>query len=262
MFMANIQRKFYTSSSTVAKNKGTGIPSWYPDLANKSTWDYDGTTTTDWFYYSHDKDVYLQYGENTSIWAGCRHYVYSVRVNSETQNDDGSIHVSGQVQMIVAGMHNTDFAAGGASVQTKIKIGGKQVYAFNGNTNNEWQTDQFTNNPVSFDVTIQPSQTYDGTTLEISNVYPNHEFNDNTIKVGFALFNPNPPSYTPCGVKQSEWKSCNRNNKANKKKASGSWVVLAEENLGTELHENTGHVRCKQENKWKQSKNMDRSISN
>lgn len=261
MSMANIQRKFYTSSSTVAKNQGTGIPSWYPTLSDKSKWDYDGTTTTDWFYHTKGNDVFLQYGENTSIWAGCRHYVYSVRVNSEEQNDDGSIHVTGQVQMIVAGMHNTDFAAGGASVQTKIKINGKQVYAFNGNTHDEWQTDQFTNSPVSFDATIQPSQTYDGTTLEISNVYPNHEFTDNTIKVGFALFNPNPPTYTPCGVKQTEWKSCNRNNKVNKKKASGSWAAIAEENVGTEWHENKGHIRCKQENKWKQAKNMDRSIS-
>lgn len=257
-----LEKRIIATGNAVLENKGTNVPSWFGDEANKSKWFSSSNTHVDWFYSVNDDTAYLQYGQNVSLWAGCRHLIYSAKVLSETINSDNSITAQVALNVVKYTKHNTDFAAGGVRVIETIDLGGKSIFVRDGNTTDEFSQSNFNNNPQTVTVTIQPEGTNNFSALVVHNDYPNGEFVNNDVTVGFQLYNPLPKQYVPGGVKnQSSWLSNNRNGKRNYKKNDGSWTVIAKENIDDSGKVDTGHERVKKDGSWRQAQNEDANLN-
>ena len=248
--MTDIDVKVGTNSTLVLKKKADGIPAWYPnDVANKAKWWYDGSLDTDYFWAKnfHDAnvyDVFIQYGQNVSQWAACRHFIQSFRLTEQHQNDDGSIYVKGNILPILFGSHITDFAAAGVRVQYKITIGSTTVWTLDGNTTDQWMKDSTISIPI--ETTVAPQETYLGTALTIEIKYPDHEFTDSKTTIGLALYNPTPPTYKPMAMKRGgQYVELNQTAGHIEIKQAGEWVDKSGESVGTIRQSNTGHNRIK-----------------
>ena len=249
-----IQIKFTASTDAKIKKQADGIPSWYPNhVGDKNYWWGDGTTTTDYFYSINGNDMFIQYGQNTSIWAGCRHMVQSVRITKQKENDDGSVYVEGEVVPILYSNHRTDYAMGGVRVITNIYVQEKIIWTKEGNTTDEFQKDS--NIVIPFSTTVAPSKYYTGTALKIVTKYPNHEFSDSTIITGLSLYNPAPPTYKPMAIRKSNvFKTLNRASGFIRIRKSNNWKDISEETL-PEGEPNKGKNRIRKSGAWrKQSK--------
>lgn len=249
--MANIEIKFTLDTDSNSKQEANGVPSWYPShVADKSYWWNDGGTTTDYFYSINGNDMFIQYGQNTSIWAACRHFVQSLRIEEQKENPDGSILVKGEVVPILFASHKTDYALSGVQVQYSISIQGKTIWTLSGSTTDEWQKDS--NVSVPIEVTVKPGETYTGTAMQIKIVYPNHEYEDSNTLVGLSLYNPVPPTYKPMAIRKSNsFKTLNRDSGFIKIRKSNQWEDKSSETY-PEGQEGKGKNRIRKKNVWKQ----------
>ena len=140
--------------------------------------------------------MYIQYGQNTSGWAGTRFFDEQVTISSQTENGDGSITVVGNVHLGPVGAYTTDFFKGNVSVHYTAKVNGQVVHVHDGGTG-----DQYLVNPgtvdIPFTVTISPQTESDVSSLTLDWVYPNREYPNLHFVAGIALYNPTPPTYIP-----------------------------------------------------------------
>jgi hypothetical protein len=237
-------------------DKGSSVPAWFGDFANKDKWDYDGvpadgptngfsrTVTTS----KTDVTSYLQYGQNTTGWAGARFFKQQVVITSQSQNADGSITANGSVNIGIIAAYKTAYAATtGSPVIFTAKVNGVVVHSHTGNT-----IDEYVENPsvanVPFSVTLQPNTSSSTTSLILDWVYPEHQYPDAHFVIGTELYNPNLPTYVPFAIRDSNsWKALNLHNGHIKVRngANGSWVDKSEEIATTSMQPNVGHNRVR-----------------
>lgn len=249
-----------TTQALNVHDKGTSVPPWYGDYANKAKWDTDGQPAsgpTNGFYNlvttsATKVQEFIQYGQNTIGWAGTRFIDETVTVTSQTDLSDGSIHVVGNIHIGPIAAYPTDHLTTPVNVNYTVTVNGKVVHQRSGKTGDSYLENA---NPqdVAFDVTVAPETESVATTMRLDWVYPNHEYPDSHFVLGVALYNPTPPTYVPMAIRKSgSYKSLNKNNGFIRIRHSGSWVNKGEENSNTQKHENTGHNRIRRSSKFLQ----------
>lgn len=247
--------------STQAYNvhdKGTAVPAWYGDYANKNKWWYDGVPAsgnTNGFYSTVTASAtsvhtYLQYGQNTTGWAACRLFDQNVVVTSQTENADGSITVSGNVTVGAIATYRTDFFVAGVPVQFTVRVNGQVIHSHGGLTG-----DQYLELPnpqtVAFTTTVPALQESNVTTVQLDWVYPTHVYPDAHFVLGTALYNPTPPYYTPWAImKNGQWKSLDANNGKFEIMKSGTWTDISNE-VEPSGGVNEGHNQIMKSGQWK-----------
>lgn len=255
-----LEKRIIATGDAVLEDKGTAIPSWVGDESNKSKWFSSTNTHVDWFFAVNTDTAYLQYGQNVSLWAGCRHLIYSASVVSETINADNSITAKVALSITKYTKNNTDFAAGGVRVIENITLGGKLVFVREGNTTDEFVQTSFNNTPQTVTVTIPPQGTNNFAALVVNNDYPDGEFENNNVTVGFQLYNPLPNQYVSGTVKNNgQWYSNNKHGKRNKRKISTGWADIPKQNVDTMGQKDKGNERVKKADNsgWYQARNED-----
>lgn len=250
-------------------DKGTSVPAWFGDFANRNKWDYDGVPAdgpTNGFSHTvttskTDVKAYLQYGQNTTGWAGARFFQQQVVITSQTQNDDGSITASGNVHIGPIAAYRTQYAAAvGYPVMFTARVNGKVVHSHNGSTIDQYLVEPSTSN-VPFSVTLAPDTSSSITTLTLDWVYPEHQYPDAHFVLGTELYNPNPPTYVPFAIRDGgKWKALNLHNGHIQVRngVNGSWVDKSKENTTTSMQPNVGHnrVRNGKDGTWVQAPAM------
>ncbi|MGX7211721.1 hypothetical protein [Enterococcus innesii] len=245
-----IEKRFYiSSSSAVVRNMGNVVPAWSGNYT-RSNWWHDGLTATDYFYSINNNSLFLQYGQNISLWATSKFFGQTVVIESETENANGSITATVSVTPNFFASRSTAFAAAtGVSVRWTIRVNNVVVYTFNGLTNAE-----FTNGNAAtqrFTVTVDPQQTYTGTALTLEVQYPNGEFNNSTVTTGFSLFNPNPISFRPWGIRKSNiFRTLDQDSGFFNIRKSGTWQEVPKMGFNQQGVANQGTSRIRKSNTW------------
>lgn len=261
-------KQFYISSNAIVEDRGGVFPPWSSGdrWDNKANW-YMGNYDTDYFYNLTGDNVdnssfFLQYGQNTSVWASAKFLSYSVFIGSQyTDPALRTITIWGGINPAYFVSRATDFSTGsGVSVIWSIRINGAEVWNYTGNT-----TDEFTNlggNSVTFDAVIQPLETYTQTAFEIFVTYPNGEYPNNHTIVGVAFTNTNEPppqTYKPWAIRTTggAWQDLNTApNGAIYRRVGTVWQDFSEESRATIRDVGTGHNRFRSGNQWRQSPPM------
>lgn len=253
--------------STQAYNmhsRGTSVPAWYGDYANKNKWWNDGVPAngpTNGFYSlvttsATQVQEFIQYGQNTDGWAGTRFIDETVTVTSQTPNADGSITCVGNVHIGPVASYPTNFIKTPVQVQYTVTVNGTVVHQRTGTTGDSYLNNANPNN-VGFNVTVAPQTESQATTVKLDWVYPNHEYPDAHFILGVALYNPTPPTYIPMAIrKNGSNKSLNSNNGFIRIRKSGSFVNKSEENSNTSMQANQGHNRIRRSGNWLQLPKM------
>lgn len=239
----------------------SGTPKWYSEdsatfktkLADRDNWWYHASADLLWSVV--DTTGYMTYGVNRSDFASIRVTWEHVTWDNEKLNSDGSVTVDVHIDIGFFGGYPTSYAAGGYDVYNGLKFNGSKIAERHGLT-----TDDFFINPSPkhFDLTttIQPEDFSHDMDLQYYSVYPNHEIVDASLSVGFALYNPNPPTYIPMAIRRDSWRSLNDNNGFIKIRHSGAWSDKSMENFNTAKQPNQGHNRIRRSGQWLQLPKM------
>lgn len=248
-------------------NKGAVVPPWFGDYANKAKWYNDGvpaTGPTNGFYNlvssANSVHEYIQYGQNTTGWAGTRFIDETVTVTRQTANADGSISVTGTINVGPIGAYPTDFILNPVNVIYTVTVNGRIVHNHSGKTGDSY-LELSAPATQNFNVTVPAQSSSDVTSVKLDWVYPNHEYPDAHFVLGVELYNPTLPTYIPFALRDGgSWKGLNNHNGFIKIRngANGSWVDKGEENTATSMHANTGHnrVRNGKDGTWVQAPAM------
>lgn len=206
--MAKLKKLFDVSTSSNIVDKGSTVPSWVSSRA-KSNW-WRGGSSVDYFNSINGDKIYIQYGQNQEKWASTRFMIESIHIEDEEEQSNGNIKVKGFVQLELLDGKLTDFAAGGVRVHRTISINGETIDDWNGRTNQEYTKTNL--KKISFNETIEPQEKSKSTQMKIQTIYPDGEFSNNTIVLGIALKNPNPPKYIPMAIRISkDWQALDQN---------------------------------------------------
>ena len=249
------------SGHPIAEMQGT--PGWYSEdenefkskLADTKNWWYHASA--DLLYSIVGARGFMEYGVNRQDFASIRVTWEHVTWTNEHLNADGSVTVDVTIDIGYFGGHPTDYAG-------TVKIPVINSLLFNGQTiasRSGATIDGFFINPdpKTFHVTstIPPESLGDNMNLVYRSVYPDHTFPDADINVGFALYNPNPPTYIPMSTRKGgSWKTLNDNNGHILIRKSGSWVNKSQENLNSQREPNKGHNRIRRNGEWLQLPKM------
>lgn len=259
-----LQLRSYASADFPMTEKGNSVPPW---LIGNGTAQWKIGETNTWYktagnenmsYYINVVDnetAFIQYGQNVPYWASARFWSEAVTLSNEQPQPDGSIKVHVSVKpRFFAGRQN-DFSSAGFPVEYTIKVHGQTVYTFNGNTIDSFT--QGSKDPVDFDITVKPQETYKGSAFEINVHYPGGQFKDNQTIVGITIYNPTPPTYRPFAIRKSgAFKDLNSNSGFIKIRKSGTYQDKSQENASTIRAVDTGHNRIRSGGKWKQAPPM------
>ncbi|GCF92508.1 hypothetical protein NRIC_03990 [Enterococcus florum] len=251
-----LQKQFVFTSTTVNRNKGTIRAPWFGNWS-KPNWWYDGLNSTDYFYSQFGDQAFIQYGQNyNKPWASTRMFAETVHINKEVLNPDGSVTATVTVNPDAFVQRKTDYAATvGYRVVYSVRINNVEVWSYTGQTIDEFT---FLNGKAqTFTATIPPQQTFTGTAIEINIHYVDGQYHDSNTRVGFALYNPTPPTYVPSATRKSgQWKDNHRNSGRILIRKKGVWVEKSNENPATSRGENVGHNRIRKAGKWRQLPRM------
>nr|WP_216682552.1 hypothetical protein [Enterococcus innesii] len=255
--MANItELRFFSSTSQNNRNMGTVVPAWAGNY-NRGNWWSDSSNISFFHSATNAGETYIQYGQNTNVWATAKFFGKRIEILSETRNSDNSLSVRVRVTPTFFSSRQTAFAAGGVAVRWTLRINNVTVYTFNGTT-----TTEFTNGAGSaqtIDVRIPPQQESTVSVFDISIVYPNGEFPNANMRVGFALRNPLPNTYVPMAIRKSDtWRDLNTNNgKIFRRGASGNLIDVSQEDATTSREPNVGRNRIRKSGVNRQLPPMD-----
>lgn len=250
-----LEKRFYASGSQVTRSKGTSVPPWYPNFTI-NTW-YKDTDVDVYYYYNivDEKDLYTQYGNDTDGWASGRFFGQSMDIIEETENDDGSITATVEVQANFFRGRKNNVASAGWDVAYEVLINNVVQYSLVTNTYADFNQGQ--QPKIRFDVTVQPQQTSTRTSMEVRIRYPNGEAPNNTLTLGFALYNPNEPNYIPMSLRRNnQWNSLDSANGFIQRRISGNWVDKSKEQNSTSMKANQGKNRIRRNNQWLQLPKM------
>lgn len=266
--MAKLQ-KVNTVSSDMENRvvyEGKGVARWFPDYTDINKWYHSPSIPTGekFFYYTDtDDDIYVQYGKNDTGWVSAKFFGQTVEIIEETlREEDNAIEATVRVNANFFNSKRNNFGSGGVRVKYTIKINNVVQYTFDGQT-----TSDFDNGSKPFQeffVRIYPRETSTRTSMIMSINYPNGEFENRDLIVGFGLFNPNyppepppePEYYVPMAIrKNGDWKCLNNNNGKIKRRINNIWVDKSEEDEDTERQVNKGKNRIRKSGSWRQLPN-------
>lgn len=255
-----LQVQFSVSTNIRADDQGAVVPPWLNNWDDKSSW-WSIPGNGGYYFYSIVRSAptytgYIQYGYNNVDWASTRFYGESVTINSETENADGSITANVSAHPLFIQSRRTDYAIAGYSVQYRITLNGNVIFTHNGNTLDIFNETNF--ETYTYNVTVQPQEKNEQTSLRIQITYPNGEVQNSDTYIGLVLVNPNLPQYKPMATRKSNvWQSLNNN--TNGKigiRKSGTWVDKSYENNATSMQQNQGHNRIRRSGQWLQLPRM------
>lgn len=239
------------------KNMGKSVPPWYPNYQDVNNWYWSSSDPPDYAFFFNDvgDDVYVQYGKNETGWASARFFGQTLKIIEEQELPNGDIKVKVDVKANFFNGHKNNIATAGYAVKYTVKINNVVQYTFTGNT-----IDSFSHGSRPsqvFEVTVKPQQTTTRTAMIVDIEYPNGEFPDRQLIVGFGLFNPNPVTYVPMSIRKSgSWKDLNSNNGKILIRKSSSWTDKSYENTETSRQENKGKNRIRRAGIWRQLPKM------
>lgn len=248
-----LQKRFFLDTDNPARNEGTNTPPWNGNYSI-SDWYNDDSS---YYYYNivGNDEIYIQYGANRSGWASARFLKETVTILNENENTDGSITATVRVQANFFVGKRNDLASGGYVVDYRVRINKKVQYEF---TNNAYDNFDYGSRPtIEFTVTVDPKKESSSTAMEVRFNYPNGEEPTSTFTVGFSLYNPNDPTYTPMAIrKNNAWRDLNSNNGKIQRRINGEWIDKSKENGATSRQVNKGKNRIRINNDWRQLPKM------
>lgn len=259
--MKDIELKFITSSTSASTDKGGNTPPWMSNESDYSKW-YSTPNAFDSLYFFNKQEsvesptMYIQYGQNKQGWGSGRFFVQQIQIMSQEKQNNGDIKVVVRSRLQRFIQRKTETVTTGYSVVYDLKIFGKNVYSYTGNSMDNisktdgtaWETETFI---------VKPLQTEEKTGLEFSVRYPNGEQSGSDVFMGFGLYNPNPLNYTPMASRKSNiWKDFDSNNGKILIRKSGAWVDKSNEDMSTSKEIGKGKNRIRKSNNWRQLPKM------
>lgn len=246
---------FYNSSNSKSQQKNI---TWNngTDINTKGNW---ATGASD-IYYTYEieninatqKRIKIQYGLNVSGWATNVFYIFDLTELLTEELSDGSYNVSGKLALTMYAARQTDFVLGGVQVTSKGSLLGVELFNITRLTSEEF-TSNFTSKIQSFSSNVKPQQTYKESGLKISSVYPNGEFPNATMLVGFQFKNTNVPQYKPMAIRKSSvFKTLNVSSGKIQIRKSGTFIDKSLEDNATSLQANKGKNRIRLNGEFKQ----------
>lgn len=235
-----IEKQIYVSTTEPINNYGDSVPNWLNNF-NKSNW-WSGNDNLSFFSSKNGDCAYTQYGQNLSMWASARFYGEEVRIIEETVGDNNIINVKVGVRALFFNVLKTDYAKSiGYNVVYNVLINNTTVYNYAGST-----IDEFSNShsqEIIYNITVPPQETSTDSCLKITINYPNGEFTNQEIKLGFSLYNPLPKTYIPLKTfVNNQWRNVNDYAK-NYYYINNVWSVIPDENVSTQNQENKGNIQ-------------------
>lgn len=232
--------------------KGNNLPTWYDNYEVKNWYNAptnDGIDTA-FFYNEIGDEVYVQYGKNQAGWASARFFSQTLEIIDQENHENGDISATVNVQSNFFVGRKNDIAVAGFDVNYTAKINNIIIYEWSGNTYDGF--DFGSEPPLEFTVRVPPEQRSDLTALTIEIEYPNGEFSDRELILGYGLYNPNPPSYIPMSIRKNTWESLNKNDGFINKRVNNNWLDFSTENFGTQLEKDKGKNRIRIKSDWLQ----------
>lgn len=200
-----LELRFSTSSSAVTEDFGTGEPPWLNDLSQ--AWSFS-SNDTDYGYSKNGNTAYIQYGQETSIWASNRFWAQSVEVLEQRTNADNSITATVKVQALFWKSRRVTNNAG-YPVEYTISVNGSTIWTYSGQTTDTISKDNST--AQTFSVTVPAEERSSASALHIEVRYPQGQYDNNSFYVGLFLYNTNKKSFKPWAIRKSGiFKTLNR----------------------------------------------------
>lgn len=229
-------------------------PGWADnDVNTKSKWYYSSQENAFFLYHiENNKKFYIQVGMNRSDFASVRFVTETYDILNEHLNEDGSVEADIKITLSPFSGRRTDYAGGGVAVKMTMSFGDTVIGGYTGNTANP--VDVGVNpNPITVHVKLGPQETAENTQLKFNYVYPNGEYQNSTLTLGGAIYNPTPPNYVPMAIRKSNnWKSLNKNHGFIQIRQEGTWQDKSKEDKNTERQANHGHNRIRRSGAWLQ----------
>lgn len=229
-------------------------PGWADnDVNTKSKWYYSSQDDAYFLYYlENNKKFYVQVGMNRSDFASARFVTETYDILNEQLNEDGLVEADIKITLSPFTGRRTDYARGGVSVHMDMLLGNTVIASYSGNTANPVNIGP-NPNPITVHVKLGPQETAENTQLNLRYVYPNGEYQNSTITLGGAIYNPTPPNYVPMAIRKgNNWKSLNKNHGFIHIRKGGTWQDKSKENKNTERQEGHGHNRIRRGGSWLQ----------
>lgn len=255
-----IEKRFIVSSNEESRNMGNNIPEWYGKASQTDLWHFvpDVPYT---YNIVNNKDIYIQYGRLEQGWASAKFLGQSLDIISETELPDKSIDVEVEVKANFMHSRKTGFSQSGYRVEHKIYLNDKLQYSYIGNTLDNFDKGQ--KQSLTFTVNVKPKENNPLASFLWTTVYPDGQFNNNEIRIGFGLYNPNnepppePVTYIPMAIRKSnQWKDLDSNNGFIEKRSNATWKDFSEEEVETSKQVNKGKNRGRENGQWKQLPKM------
>ena len=244
--MTILQLRFNKASlpnGYIAVDKGNTTPAWFTSNLNastgsKSNWYRDttpGPNTPDIFVNNRQSDLttMFQYGQDIATFATAKFFNWRYEIQNEKVATDGTVTATIIIHIGPTYSRHAQPRGAGLHVIESMTVAGTQVFAFTGNT-----IDEFGQAPNPTTVTKQvkiPAQTEaQGLDVIFKVHYTDNSHPDVNLTLGTRLYNPSVSLYTPMMLKgdNGEWKILNDINKAIRvKKDDGTWATVPQEPL-------------------------------
>lgn len=236
-------------------NKGTGKPSWWGNIKNKGKW-YKADVLYPYFYttekISENKaTIYIQYGHNSPGWASTKFFAYTIAIKAVSRETGNRLKFTVDVTLDYVASQITDFLVGGVSVRHEFRVNGTNFYKQEGTTADAYEKTPNVKKTLTF--TVEPEETSTATMLETKTTYPNGEYENGSIFLGYEITNNLPKAYKPMSIRQGgKQQTLNTEKGYIKIRVSKQWVDRAEEHMDTRLKPNNGHNRIRKNGQWLQ----------
>lgn len=257
--MATLQINTVFDSNAITSDKGSTIPAWYSDdlntfkanVSNLSNW--WGGGEVDFFHSKNANRLFIQYGQDNTIYAAARFFSENLTLSNEVINNNGSITVDVSLEVGYLGGTKNSHSSAGIPVQTTISVLGQTIFTYSGNTIDTYFSDS---KPViNKTITIQPQTNYGDLLFTYTAHYPSTGRTD-VAKFGLTVYNPIPPVYRPNSVYNgTKWLDHQNHNGIIQVYNGSKWVDASTENTATEGALDSGKNRV-YNNGWRQATRM------
>ena len=236
-------------------NKGSGKPTWWGDIKNKSKW-YKAGVLYPYFYTTEKKSesestIYIQYGHNSQGWATTKFFVYTIHIKNVSRETGNRLKFTVDVTLDYIASQITDFLIAGVKVTHEYRVNGQNFYKQSGTTADAYEKKPNVKKTLTF--TVEPEETSNATMLETKTTYPDGEFENGSIFLGYEIKNNLPKAYKPMSIRKSgQQKTLNTEKGYIKIRVGKQWTDRAEEKMDTRLKPNNGRNRIRKNSQWLQ----------
>lgn len=236
-------------------NKGTGKPTWWGDIKNKGKW-YKADVLYPYFYTTEKKSdneatIYIQYGHNSQGWASTKFFVYTINIQNVSRETGNQLKFSVDVTLDYVASQITDYLIGGVSVKHEYRVNGTNFYLQEGTTADAYEKTLNVKKTLTF--TVAPEETSSATMLETKTTYPNGEFENGSIFLGYEIKNNLPKAYKPMSIrKNGQQQTLNTEKGYIKIRVGKQWVDRSQEQMDTRRSANAGKNRIRKNEQWVQ----------